>query len=193
MLITFLVIYLIYFFNNKDNNYVLIRDNNKLNNYIMECYSVNNKKVNDLFSSPSIIKSYHDIKNNRTIKVNDNLYYFKKVLRESDVLVINVGMEELTISFNNNNLKANYELLNRMYNDIEKLIKEIQKYAFGKIIFIGYYNPTNYYDAYIDELFYSINSNLEKLMNKNGIIYVDLYEKIKANENITDILKIYLD
>lgn len=193
MLITFLVIYLIYSFNNEDNNYVLIRDNNKLNNYIMECYLVNNKKVNDLFSSPSIIKSYQDIKNNRTIKVNDNLYYFKKVLRESDVLVINVGMEELTLSFNNNNLKANYELLNRMYNDIEKLIKEIQKYAFGKIIFIGYYNPTNYYDAYIDELFYSINSNLEKLMNKNGIIYVDLYEKIKANENITDILKIYLD
>ena len=187
LLITILGIYLIYiFFSNNKINYVSITDNIINNyNYIIEDYLTNKDKLdnfNNYFNSSTIKKTYQDIKNNRTIQVDKNYYYLKKILRESDVLVISVGMEEVVNYFNKYDMKNNYDCFDTMYFDIERLIKEIKKYAYGKIIFIGYYNPTNYYDANIDRFFYDIDIRLNKLMMDNDIIYINLYEMIKENK-----------
>ena len=204
LLITFLIIYLIYsIYNVNKINYVSICDTaiNKVNSLVYDYLDRNNKvsSFNNYFNNSSVVNTYFDIKNNRTIKVNDTYYYLKRVLRESDVLVISVGMEELASNFDKYNIGNNYDYFNNMILEINRLIKEIKRYTYGKIIFIGYYNPTNYYDANIDRFFYDINIKLERLMLDNDIIYIDLYEMIKQSNykeknnmilNIHDIKKI---
>ena len=179
-LIVIIIIYLIYNHYSVNNiNYVSISSNNSYDKYIInDVYSYNNH-----FNSSTIKDLTYDIINNRTIKVDNNIYYLKKVLRESDVLVINIGMEELTNYFNKYDMNNNYLYFNKMYLEIKELINEIKKYSFGKIIYLGYYNPTNYYDSNIDRFFYDINIKLERLMVDNNIIYLDLYELIKGNKD----------
>ena len=199
LLITFLVIYVIYVLFNVSRkiNYVSISDSvmhNSFDNVIYD-YLYNKKQINtynNYFYNSTILKVYQDIKNNRTLKIDSEIYYLKKVLRESDVVVISVGMEELASNFDKYNYKSNYSFFNNMYYNIELLISEIKKYAYGKIIFLGYYNPTNYYDANVDRFFYDVNIKLERLMIDNNVIYLDLYELIKDN-NYQEKNKAYLN
>ncbi len=184
LLITILGIYVIYsLYCNNSINYVSLTDsNNNFDIYIYEYLSKNKtNRFNNYFNSSSIIQAYQNIRNNQTIRVNNTDYYLKKVLRESDILVISIGMDELSINFNKYNMQVNYAYFDKMYDNIIRLVKEIKRYAYGKIIFLGYYNPTNYYDANIDRFFYDINIKLERLMIDNNIIYLDLYELVKGN------------
>ena len=178
LLITFLIIYLIYnLFKDNKSNYVNITDINIIDNYINKDKLANYNS----FISLSITDAINDISKNKTIEVNNDIYYLKKVLRESDIVVISVGIKELANNFDKYNMNNNYDYFNNMYSNIEKLIKEIKKYAYGKIIMLGYYNPTNYYDANIDQFFYDIDIKLNRLMMDNNVIYIDLYELIKEN------------
>ena len=184
LLITILVIYVIYsFLNVQKINYISIHDNilNSYNDYIKNDLINKLDRFNNEFSNSSIIKMCQDIQNNKTIRINNYDYYLKKELRESDILVIGIGMEELIHNFNKYDMKKNYNYFNSMYSNISKLISEIKKYAYGKIIYLGYYNPTNYYDSNIDEFFYDIDYKLNRLMMDNDIIYIDLYEFVKGN------------
>ena len=163
----------------KDNkiNYVNITDIDIIDNDINK-----DKMANyNTFITKSINDAIKDIRNNKTIGLNNDIYYLKKVLRESDIAVISVGMVELVDNFDKYNMNINYDFFNKLYSNIENLINEVKKYAYGKVIFFGYYNPTNYYDADIDKLFYNMNTRLNKLMTENGVIYIDLYELIKGN------------
>lgn len=178
ILVFIFIIYLIYslFYINK-LNYVLITDNLFNNKYLTNIIDYKNiNSFNDYYKTSSIKKLYQDISNNRTIRVDNTDYYLKKVLRESDILIISVGMEELSNNFDKYNMENNYNYFNNLYPNIERLIKEIKKYAYGKIIFLGYYNPTNYYDSSIDSFFYKINDKLNNLMLNNNIIYIDIYK-----------------
>ena len=199
ILITFALIYIIYnCFSIKRINYVSITDNvlNGYNEYLPRDIFSN---FNSYFTSSSVSNFYKDVISNKTIKVNDEIYYLKKVLRESDVLVLSIGMEELTEVFNKYDLNSNNNYFLKMFERISLLIKEIKRYAYGKIIFLGYYNPTYYYDSSIDQFFYDINIKLERLMIDNDITYLDLYEIVKKNKLednidkiIANIIKYYL-
>ena len=189
ILVTIVGIYLIYLYFNKTNiNYLAISDNvmmsdSNFNNYVYK-YLKSKNRINDFntnFTNYTASLIYKDIKTNRTIRVNNHDYYLKKSLRESDLVVISVGMEELANNYNKYDINENYIYFNKMYPDIEKLIKEIKKYAQEKVIFLGFYNPTNYYDAKVDEFFYDIDIKLNRLMINNNIVYIDLYEQVKGN------------
>jgi len=194
-LITFVGIFLIYMhFDKQKVNYMSIGDGLILgkNPYNMVSYGYNdfvkdylNKNdrlsfFNVSFYNNKISGLLDDIKNNRTIWDNDKEYFIKKFLRESDMLVISVGMEELFENYDKYNMDSNYVYFNKMYHDIEELIHEIVKYAKGKIIFLGYYNPTSYYDSEVDEFFCYVDIKLNRLMMNNDISYIDLYEKVKG-------------
>ncbi len=185
MFITIVSIYIIYSFINVNKvNYVSISDNViNIDNYVSEYLYKKNKlsNFNNYFANQTIYNSYQDIVKNRTIRINDNDYYLKKVLRESDVLVLSIGMNELATNYNKYSMKSNYDFFNKMYVNIKMLINEIKKYAYGKVVFIGYFNPSNYYDANVDRFFYDINIKLSQLMIDNKIIYIDIYEVIKGN------------
>ena len=181
-------VYLIYYllYNNKIN-YVLITDNylNSDSNDYIKSYLTKKDKLNNynIFINNSASKVYKDILNNRTIRINNNDYYMKKVLRESDLVVISIGMKELANSFSESDLGANNRLFSKIYLDIKKLVIEIKKYAKGKIVFFGLYNPTSYYDARVDEFFYNVNNKLNRLMNNYNVVYIDLYNLSKENQN----------
>lgn len=136
---------------------------------------------NNSYYSSKISDLTDDIKNNRTIWNGNNEFFVKKVLRESDVLVISIGMEELSHNYNKYNMESNIMMFEKIYNDVEKLIFEIKKYAHGIILFVGYYNPTIYYDSKADSFFCNLNIRLNRLMMTNRILYIDMYEIVKEN------------
>lgn len=186
---TIMIIYLIYqYFNNASINYLAISDNvmageNNYNKYVYE-YLKNRRKINSFntyYTNYTASLVYQNIISNRTIRINNEDYYFKKALRESDITVISVGMEELANNYQKYAMQENYDYFNKMYLDIEKLIIEIRKYAQDQVVFLGFYNPTNYYDAKVDEFFYDVDIKLNRLMVQNNIIYLDLYELVKGN------------
>ena len=196
LLLTFFSIFLIYrHFDNHKINYVslgdgLIKGMNSsniayygYNDFVKEYLSRNNKisTFNNYFYNKTILEITEDIKNNRTIWINDKEFFLKKVLRESDILVISVGMEELFENYQKYDMEQNYIYFNKMYVDIENLVKEVKKYTKGMILFLGYYNPTNFYDSKTDEFFCDIDIKLNRLMMVNDISYIDLYEKVKGN------------
>ena len=189
-LLTFFGIYIIYSnFNNNLVNYVSFNDTLNCYNYneIIKNYLNNHLlNYNNLFINKDINSLIKDIKNNKTIRFNDKDYYIKKDLRESDVLVIFIGEEELSKNYSKFDMNKNYYYFNKMYNDIELLINEINQYAKGKIMFLGYYNPTNYYDSKTDEFFFDIDNRLSNLMIKNNINYIKLYEIVKGNNYKSD-------
>ncbi len=179
-----------YGLNYKKINYVSLSDsvmNNSFNYYsyndYLKEYLIVHEKLGSYsidFTNHSIYLMYKDIHNNRTIKI-DKEYYLKKVLRESDIVVISLGVEELSHSYHKYNMESNYVLFNKLYINILQLIKEIKKYAQSNIVFLGYYNPTNYYDGKVDEFFYYMDDKLNRLMVDNGIAYISLYELVKGN------------
>ena len=222
-LFTLIAIFFIYIeYNDFQYNYVSVGDslinninsNNikgSYNNYVKDYLIKNNKlkNFNNYFYNSSISGLTNDIKNNRTISINNKDYYLKKVLRESDIVVISIGMEGLTINYDKYDVNKNYRYFNKMYEEIEKLIMEIKKYAKGKILFLGYYNPTSYYSSDIDELFFNMDIKLNELFEPLDVIYIDLYEIVKGNQykdenkpyllntygnkKISDIIEYYLE
>ena len=105
LLIIFFLVYLIYSLSIKKTNYLLINDSiiSDLNNYL----TVSKKDKIYQFSNNSIHKVYQDIINNNSIKINDDIFYFKKVLRETDIIIISLGMEELNSNFDKYNMNNN--------------------------------------------------------------------------------------
>ena len=108
LLIIFFLVYLIYSLSIKKTNYLLINDSiiSDLNNYL----TVSKKDKIYQFSNNSIHKVYQDIINNNSIKINDDIFYFKKVLRETDIIIISLGMEELNSNFDKYNMNNNYNV-----------------------------------------------------------------------------------
>lgn len=173
MLLTVLLVYIIYSSSIKRTNYLLINDSvNDLSSYISisnnKLISVNRNTINSLYKS---------IINNDTI--NDS--YFKKTLRESDIIIINIGMEEISNFIINNDINKNYVYFSKLVSDINNLISEIRKYNYSKIIFVGYYNPIKYYDSKIDSFFYNLELELNNLLKEKDIMYIPMYEIIKTN------------
>lgn len=199
LIITFLIIILIYFvFCNRNYNYVLLYDNNMNSNEIKKIYQeINNNlksknidKINyNEFYASSILSLYDSIHSNKTIWINNKELFIKKVLRESDLVIISIGMEELidnyTDSFSNN-----YIFVNKMYHNIELLVHEIKKYAKNKIVFIGYNDLFKNNNS--DYLIKNVNDKLNTFMYSNNIYFInadDIYDK-KNNIVVDKILNI---
>lgn len=172
LLITVIFVYLIYNISVRKTNYLLINDFNDLSEYIE---SSKNKIVS--VNSDTINRVHHSIINNDTIGNS----YFKKILRESDIIIINIGMKEISTFFLNNDINENYINFSKLVSDIKLLISEIRKYNYSKIIFVGYYNPIKYYDSKIDSLFYNLELELNNLLKEKDIIYIPMYETVKSN------------
>jgi len=190
----FLIVFGIYTINHDSKiNYLSMGDSliNGINPYNIEGYGYNNyvknylfrnnklKSFNDYYYNNSIRGLTNDIQNNRTIVADNKEYFLKKLLRESDIIVISSGMDELAYNYDQE-IKNNYQYFEKIYHDIEELIVELKKYTVNNIIFIGYYNPTKIYTSEVDEFFYHMNERLSNLMKKNNIEYLDIYEEIKA-------------
>lgn len=193
LLLCLLSVFLIFVFSSSPKlNYLAIGDTltRGINSYDVIGYGYNDYvknylKRNDLLRSfntdyynNSIIGFENDIINNKTIIINDQEYYLKKLLRESDLLIISLGMDELAYYFNEDVSYVHQEF-DKMLVNLEDFIKVVSEYAKNDIVFIGYYNPTKNYTSDIDELFYYIEDSLIKMLKKYNVDYISIYEDVK--------------
>lgn len=159
-------------YNLKSLNYIdLLKDNieekNKLNNYSKD-FIYNDLRTIDLINK---IKENEKI-NNKTIQ---------NILNNTNLLLINLGSDELDYKLNNlikynSNDKEIYNYLDLEYKNIKKLIKLIKKYSNSNIIFIGFYNHSN-----INNKYYAYINN--KLKNNKNIIFIDVSKVLNSKNS----------
>ena len=187
ILVTTILIIFIYSCFYKKNISCLIISNNEieydmaLQKYLLTRYK--NVNINNFFRNKKVEGIISDINDNRTIWVSNIEYYLKKQLRESDYIIIDVT-EEFNNNYNPYDMQYNYQSFENFYQKIQKLMIEVKKYTINKIIFIGLFNSSDYYDSNTDAFFYHINLKLNSLMNDNGFVYINTYELVKGNHTL---------
>ncbi|MBQ8472161.1 MAG: SGNH/GDSL hydrolase family protein [Bacilli bacterium] len=150
-------------------------ENNNLLHHYNSLYSKNDYKIEELIN---------DIKTNKNILYDDKTYNIKKELREADLLIISIGMDELV-----NLLNANKEFneiqndLDKICNNMDNLIKEIVSLSKTKIILLGYYNYSNNFDKNTNQIFAYISDKYQSIASKYSITYIDIYEEIRQDKN----------
>ena len=95
-----------------------LKEQNKLNQYIK---SFSNKNM-------SIEKLYEYILINKKIKLKNREYNIRKTLRETEILTISIGLNDLIYNLNITNVKTEYKLdciISNITDDFNMLIKEI--------------------------------------------------------------------
>ncbi|MDD6879576.1 MAG: GDSL-type esterase/lipase family protein [bacterium] len=129
-------------------------------------YSNRNYKIDNIL---------FDIDNNTK---KDNTHNLKKELRESDLVTLSVGLNDIYGNYEPVNILVNYKdmitLKKKIINATKKmdeLLKKIKKYAKGKIIVIGFYSPFN---CESDEITDYINTEYEKICNNNEVDFIKL-------------------
>lgn len=132
--------------------------------------------INDLRSL--ILLNHHD----------DNQNNIRQVLRETDLLTISVGINDLIYKMNVENITTNHQkekIITEIVDNLDITLQEITKYYQKNIYLIGYYNfyPQNSVERKMLE---SLNSKLEEYCMKNNLIFVD-------NSNMDNSLSLYLD
>ena len=136
--------------------------------------------INSSYKNTRINGLIDDIRKNKTVRHNNQEYFLKKELRECDYLIINMGMLELDKLYKPFE-KDNNDSLNELLELVKNMLSEIKKYAKERIIFIGYHNPSNYYNQQTDSFFYEMDIRLNRLMMNNDITYISTYQLVKGN------------
>ena len=144
------------------NTYIekYLKKTNKLNNYTT--FANKDMSINNLYTNILINK-----KN------------IKSILRESEIITLSIGLNDLryklSITNNINNYKLN-KIISDINIDINKLLTEISKYYKNTIYIIGYY----YKDS--DDIYLAKGiKELNKLFKKKKIVFI--YDKKIQNNN----------
>ena len=210
LIIICLTVYTIYYFNHTDKiNYLSIGDslsvgidsngntNYGFSNYLAKYLKENDllKKYNNDFSlnDTRIIDLLNKLTTNQTIKSNGTSLSFKKCLREADLITLSVGMDDIltnltlsTVSVENLTNEEITAIVDKTIKDLEKLFKELRKYAKEEIIFIGFYNPLEEENLTTERLYNYLITKTKALCKKYEIEYLDIYNLFKNNKNYID-------
>lgn len=197
-IIVILLIFLIFKLNNKNNqNYTSLGDgyslgknsygqidygysdyfkdylstNNYLNRYI-KSFSVETMTINSLIDNISI---------NKKIVLNNKEYNLKQTLRESTILTLSIGLNDLIYQMSLSEELTDStidKIISNIKKDYKKLIREIKKYYQYDIYIVGYYsvNTNNYLNKGIRKL-----NNIYR--NDKEVIYIDTYTLFESNKS----------
>ena len=147
-----------------DNKY--LKDNKIITEY-------NNTYINKDYR---IIDLINIIKYNEELKENNQSISIHRLLKNADILILSIGMNDIYYKLNDNT-KDIYTYINNMVNNMELLLKEINKYNYKKVIVLGYYNVNN---KNID-IFTYLNYKMKKITEKNKYEYLELNNILKNN------------
>lgn len=190
-------------------NYVALGDSLAvgMNPYGEENYGYSDY-VKDYLNDKGLLKSYvddfatsgytinalkDDIKYNKRVNINADEVSIRKILRESDIVTISIGVKDFLEMFNVKTF--NYKVIERITsnknlylqkidiisNELNELIVEIKKYAKNDIVLLGYYNPLPYLTSYkneLDDLVEYSNSKFAEICEENNIHYVDIFDAL---------------
>lgn len=206
MLILLLIsssIYFIYLFTNKNNlTYIAIGDSLAKgqnayggNSYgytgFIKDYLSENDNLNlytDYFSSKNkdISTLYNDILKDENIIIDNNSYNLKRLLQESDIITISIGLNDLIYEYSLKNKKylSDYEenrIVEYVYSNYSDLIKEIRRYTKRKLYIVGY--PTN--NVKYQSLIKKLNKKYKDSCTKDNNVFIDS-DKLLNNTSYFD-------
>ena len=156
--------------------------NNRLRFYTKD-FSEKGYSINDL---------YDDIINNKVVFVDGEKMSIRKVLRESNLVTLAIGSNDFLKVFNysiNDEIIEKIEMdkteyfkkIDTIVQDMDKLLKEIKKYVKGKIIVVGYYNPS-IEDNSLDEIVKYANFMVEGITDDNGVDFLNMHNELKYKD-----------
>lgn len=208
LLITIFIIYGIYNFYSEDKmNYVALGDSlAKGENPYGEIGYGYADYVKEYLLAKDKLKSYtkgyaksgnttedliNKINLNQKTEINGDEIGIKRALRESDLVTISIGANDLLKNINFENIEAmDYTKIDHMIYEItdsvEKVIKEVKKYAKKDILLIGYYNPINknlLKDEKMDLLIDKIDILYTDICSKEKITYIKVSDEFKKHDD----------
>lgn len=185
-------VYLIYNSNNEKNiTYISLGDGYAmgLNPYNKKTYGYSDYLKNYLEKENKLYKYYNSYSYSdmmirdlyKDIRIDDNNIPIKQALRNSNILTISIGINDLIYLINKNRNK-NTENIKLIRHDFNILIKEINKYYKGKIYLVGYYN--NYKDEKLKKGLDDLNELYKKYSKEKNITYIEINNNLgKYYEN----------
>ena len=177
ILFLFLSCYLIYILTeDKQDSYLVIGDLVADNPYLKN----NNKKYNNTYINENyrIIDLLNTIKYNQEIKVNNKNISIHRLLKNNDILIMSVGMNDIYYKLNSD-IQNIYTYINDMVNNMDLLLSEIDNYNYQKVFVLGYYNITNKHN----DIFTYLNYKMTKITNKYNYDYIELNNILGNNPN----------
>ena len=181
------IIYIIYKLNNQNYiNITILGDglSKGINSYEIQDYGYG-EYLKEYYQDKKLLKNYSNyftkkdmsiemlnsyILMNKKVNSNNKKDNIKHILSESSVIIMSIGLNDLIykITISNNKISTINTIVEETYNDLKKLIKEINKYN-NNILIIGYYE-TNYFDYKMN---YAIKRYNELVKSTKNIIYID--------------------
>lgn len=159
-----------------------LKKENKLGSYLS--YAISGYTIDDV---------KNDINLNTTVIVNDKSHNIRKALREADIVTISIGANDILEGVNLSNINqmvTNQKLLKEKINNIivklDDLFELIKRYAKGKVIVIGYYNPLPHLENYkkdIDLFIDFVDMEYKSLCMNHNIYYVEISEDVSSNND----------
>lgn len=156
--------------------------------YIKEYLERNNKleiHINDYQTQGyRITDIINDIKNNKEIEESNKT--IKNSLIKADLITISIGNNDIISKIDEQkkltkiDYKNIYNNINTIINDLDNLLKLIREYSKEDIILTGIYIYTN--NEKLKEIINYANEKFKETSNKYNIIYIDMYENIKNEE-----------
>lgn len=202
LLLVISFVLLVYFkFDNDKINYVSLGDSISygINSYGERTYGYP-YYIKDYLSSKNKLNSYYDFsKSGYKIKdiVNDinefkkiDNHNIKEILRESDLVTISIGandlIDEIDIeNFNVNDIDLYLKKTSDIFPKLDQLFKIIREYAKNRVVVIGYYNPYpvlfNSYEVKLDIFFLNLDRYYSDLCKKYNFDYMSIYDLFKNN------------
>lgn len=202
-----LIIYAIYFFfQDSKINYIALGDSLSLG---MNAYGETGYGYSDYIASylerEGQLKSYskdfagagyriadleHQLETNQLVTTKKGELSLKKCLRESQLVTLSIGGNDLLSSLNISSLDIDaldeesiLQMIDETLKHLDQLFKQLRKYVKGDIVFIGYYNPFHSTTLPIERIFTYLNYNLEEICQKYDIDFVNTYTLFKQNKD----------
>ena len=177
LLFLFLSCYLIYnLTEDKSLSCLVIGDKIADNPYLKNNTIINKYNNNYINQDYRITDLINIIKYNEEIEINNKKISIHRLLKNNDILIISIGMNDIYYKINDNT-KNIYTYINDMVNNMEILLNEIIIYTYKKVIILGYYNITNKHN----DLFTYLNYKIKRITNKYHYEYLELNDILKNN------------
>lgn len=148
------------------NDYVTdyLEENNKLKKY-NKTYTNNDYRIIDIIK----VLEYNEKKDG---------YSLNRLIKESDIITISLGMNEIYYKLKNNSQNI-YTYIDNMMNNYNKILTYISKFHHNKVFILGYYNVLEN----SDDIFSYANHKLKELCKKHNFTYIELSNIFTNNPN----------
>ena len=147
-----------------------------ITDYLRKNQQLNFSTKNFLYRNQLIRDIYKDIEENKIIQIDGKNMNIRHLLRDASFLTLSVGINDLNQHLHNDanlTLSKRKNIINKIEDELQKTIHQINKYYQGDIYLIGYY------DVFINDsirslMIQKLNIMLKEFSKINQLIFIDI-------------------